>query len=472
MFFSSVDNSNDIALIEATGKINTYLELQQNVSDFSTFLTEKHLIFIIGENDLPTIVCYASSIETEIVPLLLSPRINQNQLDNLIITYKPKYIFQKIGLNPYRNYNLRSKYMSYSLFVKEKHEVIRLHPDLALLLTTSGSTGSPKLVRLTKKNIISNAKSISKYLKITSVDRAITSLPFNYSYGLSVINSHLISGGSLVLSNSSMMEGDFWRLIEKHAVTSLSGVPYNYEMMIRLGIHRLPISSIKKMTQAGGRLEINKIKKINKALHANKIKFYIMYGQTEATARISYLSPEDINNKLGSIGKAIPNGKLWIENKDGELIDQVNSVGELIYSGKNVSNGYANSINDLELGDVNKGVLRTGDLAKFDNEGFFYIEGSANRFIKIYGNRISLDSLEKIIFDKGFESAAIGSENRLVIYVIHNKNLSADFLKVDISEVIGINQAAIQINVVSDFPRLDNGKIDYKVIKNIKWKRY
>ena len=193
-----------------------------------------------------------------------------------------------------------------------------------------------------------------------------------------------------------------------------------------------------------------------------------MYGQTEATARISYLSAEDINNKPGSIGKAIPNGKLWIENKDGELIDQVNSVGELIYSGKNVSMGYANSINDLELGDVNKGVLRTGDLAKFDSEGFFYIEGSANRFIKIYGNRISLDSLEKIIFNKGFENAAIGSENKLVIYVIHNKNLSTDFLKVDISEVIGINQTAIQINVVSDFPRLDNGKINYKAIKNIK----
>ena len=468
MFFSSIDNFNDIALIESSGKINTYLDLQQNVSDFSTFFTEKHLIFIIGENDLSTIICFVSSIESGIVPLLLSPSINKNQLDNLIITYKPKYIFQKIRLNPYRDYNLATQYKSYSLFVNEKSEVIRLHPDLVLLLTTSGSTGSPKLVRLTKKNIISNAKSISKYLKITSDDRAITSLPFNYSYGLSVINSHLISGGSLVLSNSSMMEGDFWRLIAKHAVTSLSGVPYNYEMMMKLGINRLQISSIKKMTQAGGRLEPNKIKEINKALNVNKIKFYIMYGQTEATARISYLSPEDINNKPGSIGKAIPNGKLWIENKDGELIDQFNSVGELIYSGKNVSMGYANSINDLELGDVNKGVLRTGDLAKFDSEGFFYIEGSANRFIKIYGNRISLDSLEKIIFNKGFESVAIGSENKLVIYVIHNKNLSTDFLKVDISEVIGINQNAIQINVVSDFPRLNNGKINYKVIKNIK----
>ena len=122
-----------------------------------------------------------------------------------------------------------------------------------------------------------------------------------------------------------------------------------------------------------------------------------MYGQTEATARISYLSPEYIIKKKGSIGKVIPNGKLWIENQEGELIDQINTVGELIYSGENVSMGYAKSLSDLELGDINKGVLRTGDLAQFDSDGYFYIKGSTNRFVKIFGNRISLDSIENII---------------------------------------------------------------------------
>ena len=468
MFFSNVDNIDNIALIESSGKITSYRELKKNVIDFSNFFTEKHLIFIIGDNDFSTIVCYLSALESEIVPILLGSSINQNQLNNLIITYKPKYIFHKLDLNPYQGFTLASKYHGYSLFVREKHESIALHQDLALLLTTSGSTGSPKLVRLSKKNLISNAKSISKYLKITSNDRAITSLPFNYSYGLSVINSHLISGGSIVLSNSSMMEGNFWRLIAKYSVTSLSGVPYNYEMMLRLGIDRLKLSSITKMTQAGGKLEIDKIKQISKALHSKKIKFYLMYGQTEATARMSYLPPEDISNKPGSIGKAIPNGKLWIEDKNGSSINQVNSVGELIYSGENVSMGYSNMISDLNLGDSNNGVLRTGDLAKFDSKGYFYIKGSTNRFIKIYGNRISLDSIEKIIFNKGFESVVTGNENKLLICVIHDKNLSADVLKTDISKLIGINKTAIQINVVSDFPRLDNGKINYQIIKKIK----
>tara|TARA_B100000787_G_scaffold159548_1_gene137787 strand:- start:674 stop:2077 length:1404 start_codon:yes stop_codon:yes gene_type:complete len=466
MFISNVDNLNDVALIESNGSILTYSDLYKNVSEFTTFFDDKHLVFIIGENNFATIVCYLSAVESGMVPLLLGSMINQNQLNNLIDVYKPKYIFQKESRSS-NDLNLVSRFGEYGLFIRSKSKSIKLHPNLALLLTTSGSTGSPKLVRLTKKNLISNAKSISEYLDIDSDDRAITSLPYNYSYGLSVINTHLSSGGSLVLTNASMMEGNFWQLINKYSVTSLAGVPYNYEMILRLGIDRLEIPSIKKMTQAGGKLSFDKIKKISTTLQKKNIRFYSMYGQTEATARISYLPPEDINNKPGSIGKAIPNGKLWIENKDGELIDQIDSVGELIYSGENVSMGYAKSINDLELGDMNKGILRTGDLAKFDSDGYYYIEGSANRFVKIFGNRISLDSIEEIIINKGFESAATGYDDKLLIYVIHNNNLLTDLLRSDISAEIGINQTAIQINAVSEFPRLNNGKINYNGLTNI-----
>jgi len=466
MFISNVDNLNDVALIESNGSILTYTDLYKNVSEFTTFFDDKHLVFIIGENNFATIVCYLSAVESGMVPLLLGSMINQNQLNNLIDVYKPKYIFQKESRSS-NDLNLVSRFGEYGLFIRSKSKSIKLHPNLALLLTTSGSTGSPKLVRLTKKNLISNAKSISEYLDIDSDDRAITSLPYNYSYGLSVINTHLSSGGSLVLTNASMMEGNFWQLINKYSVTSLAGVPYNYEMILRLGIDRLEIPSIKKMTQAGGKLSFDKIKKISTTLQKKNIRFYSMYGQTEATARISYLPPEDINNKPGSIGKAIPNGKLWIENKDGELINQIDSVGELIYSGENVSMGYAKSINDLELGDMNKGILRTGDLAKFDSDGYYYIEGSANRFVKIFGNRISLDSIEEIIINKGFESAATGYDDKLLIYVIHNNNLLTDLLRSDISAEIGINQTAIQINAVSEFPRLNNGKINYNGLTNI-----
>jgi len=467
MFISNVSNLNDVALIESNGSILTYADLYKNVSEFRTFFDDKHLVFIIGENNLATIICYLSAVESEMVPLLLSSKISQNQLNNLLDVYKPKYIFQNKS-RPSNDLDLLASFGEYGFFIRSKSKSIKLHPNLALLLTTSGSTGSPKLVRLTKKNLISNAKSISEYLDINSNDRAITSLPYNYSYGLSVINTHLSSGGSLVLTNASMMEGNFWRLVKKYSVTSFAGVPYSYEMILRLGVDKLEISSINKMTQAGGRLDFNIIEKINNSLKSKNIKFYVMYGQTEATARMSYLPPEDIERKPDSIGIAIPNGKLWIEDSKGHIIEQNDNVGELIYSGENVSMGYARSIIDLELGDKNAGILKTGDLAKFDSEGYFSIEGSNNRFVKLFGNRISLDSLEKIVFNKGFESIATGDDKKIVIHIINNPNLSQDSLRSEISEVIGINHVAININVISEFPRLDNGKIDYKFLSNSK----
>ena len=465
MFLSGVENEENIALIQGDKLVITYSNLFQQIEDFSRLFNSKHLIFIIGENDVASVIAYLSSIEFGVVPLLLGSKTNQGQIDNLINIYKPKYIFQKINLNLHSEYYLSSKFRGYSFFTSNACDEIKLHPDLALLLTTSGSTGSPKLVRLTKKNLISNAKSISKYLDIKSNDRAISSLPFNYSYGLSVINTHLNSGASIVLTNSSMMERDFWHLINKHSVTSLAGVPYNYEMILRLGIDRLKIPSIKKMTQAGGKLSFDKIDRINATLKQKNISFYTMYGQTEATARISYLAPDDIDKKPGSIGKAIPAGKMWLQGKKGKVIEETDSIGELVYSGDNVSMGYALSLSDLMLGDENKGILRTGDLARCDSDGYFFIEGSINRFIKIYGNRISLSSLEGIIFDKGFENIVIGGNNKILICVIKNKKLSVDKLISEVSKEININHRSIQIKIVSYFPRLANGKIDYKVMQ-------
>ena len=176
-------------------------------------------------------------------------------------------------------------------------------------------------------------------------------------------------------------------------------------------------------------------------------------------------TPDDIDKKPGSIGKAIPAGKMWLQGKKGKVIEETDSIGELVYSGDNVSMGYALSLSDLMLGDENKGILRTGDLARCDSDGYFFIEGSINRFIKIYGNRISLSSLERIIFDKGFENVVIGGNNQILICVSKNKNLSVDKLKSEVSKEININHRSIQIKIVSDFPRLANGKIDYKVMQ-------
>ena len=465
MFLISDDYLDRIALVCNDGCIVTYKELKGLVNDFSTYLDGRSLIFLLGSNDLASLVCYLSSLECEVVPLLLSESIQNEQLNNLIDIYSPKYIFSKKMLD-YDSYSLKGNFKESNVFSRDEVHDAKLHDDLALLLTTSGSTGSPKLVKLTKENIKSNAESISEYLKIGCDDRAITSLPFNYSYGLSVINSHIFSGGSIVLSNSSMMEDKFWRSINDHSATSIAGVPYNYEMMLRLGIDNLDIPTIKKMTQAGGKLNYQKAKKVNDSLQLKGVDFYTMYGQTEATARISYLPCGNIDEKPNSIGIPIPGGKLWLEDEKGSKISDSMVVGELIYEGANVSMGYAESINDLSSEDVNKGILRTGDLAYFDEDGYYFIEGRNNRFIKVFGNRISLDSLEKLVTTKGFDSVATGVDDKIVIYVIEEPNLSVAELRKEISESIGINMVAIKVTPIDDFPRLGSGKINYKALNS------
>ena len=465
MFLISDDYLDRVALVCNDGYIVTYKELKWLVNDFSTYLDERSLIFLLGSNDLDSLVCYFASMDSGVVPLLLSENIKDDQLNNLIDIYSPKYIFSKRVLNN-DLYLLKDNFRKSNLFSRDEAHDAKLHDDLALLLTTSGSTGSPKLVKLTKENIKSNAESISEYLKIGCDDRAITSLPFNYSYGLSVINSHLFSGGSIILSNSSMMEDKFWKSINDHSATSIAGVPYNYEMMLRLGIDNLDIPTIKKMTQAGGKLNYLKAKKVNDSLRLKGIDFYTMYGQTEATARISYLPCGNIDKKPNSIGIPIPGGKLWLEDEQGSKISDSMVVGELIFEGANVSMGYAESINDLSSEDVNKGILRTGDLAYFDEDGYYFIEGRNNRFIKVFGNRISLDSLEKLITTKGFDSIATGVDDKIVLYVIEVSNLSVADLRREVSESIGINMIAIKVTPVDDFPRLESGKINYKALNS------
>jgi len=157
---------------------------------------------------------------------------------------------------------------------------------------------------------------------------------------------------------------------------------------------------------------------------------------------------------------------LWLENEEGLKISNSKIVGEMIYEGLNVSMGYAESKEDLSIGDVNKGILRTGDLAYYDEDGYYFIEGRNNRFVKVFGNRISLDSLEKLITIKGFDSVATGVDDKMVIYVIEVPNLSVTELRKEISESIGINMVAIKVTPIDDFPRLGSGKINYKALNS------
>ena len=288
--------------------------------------------------------------------------------------------------------------------------------DLMLLMSTSGSTGSPKLVKQSYQSILINSQSIIKYLKIKSKDITITTLPISYVYGLSVINTHLLSGAQIVLTNRSMVENNFWKSIRKFKVNNFSGVPYNYSIIEKILKSKVP-PSIKYSTQAGGKMNHLLIRNIIGIYKKNKIKFFQMYGAAEATSRMSYLDWKYADKKIGSIGKAIPGGSFFLVNDKGQKIKKSFKKGELVYRGKNVFMGYAKKIEDLSSPDTNHGILKTGDVAYFDKKGFFYIVGRKNRYCKIYGVRVDLTELEKILLEQGIDAVMKeGGENKIIVY--------------------------------------------------------
>jgi long-chain acyl-CoA synthetase len=429
-------------------------------------LEARSLIFCVGQNDLPSLVSYLAALRRSLVPVLLPGNLATDALAQLVETYRPRYLVHNRNELDLPGWGAPLWQDRGAVLLERKgHQPYPLHDDLALLLTTSGSTGSPKLVRLSRRNLLANADSIAQYLGLDSQERAITSLPMHYSYGLSVVNSHLRVGASLVLTDRSLMDPHFWSLLRTQQVTSLSGVPYHYDMLLKLRLERLDLGHVRTLTQAGGRLTPEKIRQVQKVCASKGMRFITMYGQTEATARIAYLPAELTADKAGSIGTAIPDGQLWLEDEAQKLISTPDLTGEMVYRGPNVSMGYAESWRDLVLGDERGGVLRTGDLAQRDKDGHFWIVGRKSRVIKLYGNRVALDAVEALLQAEGLECAATGDDTQLVVGVSGVTPSAAAALRQSLALRLGIHPVAIRVLGLPALPRLDSGKVDYPALR-------
>jgi len=436
-FFKKLESyKNSNALILENNIFITYEKLLLSAKKISNKLDKKKkLIFLIGNNDFETITAYISFINKGHSVAFLDSKINKIFLKHLLLLYCPDYIFcNNEMVKKIKSYKKIFKFKSYFLYKKNKIIENFLNKDLMLLMSTSGSTGSPKFVKQSYQNVISNIKSIIRYLNIKKEDITITSLPISYVYGLSVINTHLFAGATIVLTNKSMVEKKFWDLIDKYKVNNFSGVPYNYSIVEKISKKGLP-KSLKYTTQAGGKMNNILIKKIINIYKKNKIKLIQMYGAAEATSRMSYLKWRYSFKKIGSIGKPIPGGSFYMIDKKGK---KNNKKGELVYQGKNVCMGYAESSKDLTLPDLNKGTLKTGDIAYKDKEGFYYIEGRNNRYVKIFGIRLNLSELETILLKKGIDVIMReGEENKINTY-FKNSNQVIEGIKY-ISKITSLN---------------------------------
>ena len=282
---------------------------------------------------------------------------------------------------------------------------------------------------------------------------------------LSIINTYLYSGASIFVENKSILQREFWENYKKNKITSFSGVPYIFETLIKLGFEKILTKNLREITQAGGKLNTETQKKIADICKKNKIKFFIMYGQTEASPRISYLDSKFASKKIGSIGKAVPGTQMWLEDLNQKIIKKPNQIGELKIKGKNVSLGYSYKFEDLNNKDENKGVLRTGDLAFFDKDNFYFLKGRKDRIIKIFGNRLSLDELEAKMNEIGFSLICNVEGNKIKVFFEKEYNIID--LKNKISEVSNQNSSIFDFKLIKKIPRTSSDKIDYKKLNTL-----
>jgi acyl-coenzyme A synthetase/AMP-(fatty) acid ligase len=459
-----------VALIEAaSGREMTYLELDESVQRLvgSVFAGDKRMVLLLCHNRPEDIVGYLAALRAGHAVLLMESKLDARLRERIILTYEPDLLVDGAKAQTVRGYASCYKGEGLHVFRREAPTSAILYPGLAVLLSTSGTTGSPKLVRLAGRNVMANATSIVEYLGLRADDRAITSLPMSYSYGLSVINTHLACGASLVCTNETMAQRQFWDIFRRHACTSFAGVPYNYQMLMRFGFKTMNLPSLRTMTQAGGRLA-EEVKKHYMQVAVEKgLSYFVMYGQTEATARISYVPPARLAEKLNSIGIAVPGGRLFLRDGD-TLLAEVGVEGELMYEGPNVMLGYAESRACLGKGDELQGRLATGDLARRDDEGYYYITGRLKRFVKVYGLRLNLDEIERTLEDEfNCPVACSGIDDRMLIVIEQAHEGVGEALRQRVIDTYKVHGSAVKLRVISAIPHTNSGKKDYLRIKEM-----
>ncbi len=451
-----------IAMIDEFGGQLSYDLLNSESYALAERIGHRCLVFVLCRNEIGSVLGYTAFINNGIVPVMLNSHLEEGLLDNLLETYSPEYLWiPKDQVNQFKGMSFEYEAHDYLLLKTGYEKTYPLYEELGLLMTSSGSTGSPKFIRQSYTNVLVNAQSIVEYLKLDETERPITTLPMNYVYGLSIINSHFLVGGTLLLTEKGLMQKEFWSFFRDQEATSFGGVPYTYEMLDKLRFYRMKLPSLRTMTQAGGKITPELHEKFAAYAAAQGIKFVVMYGAVEATARMGYLPPEKAVEKRGSMGIPIPGGTFHLVDANGQDITEPMTTGELVYEGKNVTLGYAECGDDLVKGDERHGRLETGDMAQFDADGYYYIVGRKKRFLKIYGNRVNLDEIERLIKAKfSIEVASAGVDDHMYIFVTEEKY--ADQVRDFAIGKTKLNPAAFKVLVVDEIPKNDSGKTLYK----------
>lgn len=427
----------------------SYRELTERADLRGQELGQPRCLVLLGaELSLESVVTYLAALRGR-HPVILADPDHAHAHGELATLFRPDVVASSDG----------------SLQRLEWHDGrVALHSDLAVLLSTSGSTGSTKLVRLSHENIQSNANAIRSYLQLSPGDAGALTLPLHYSYGLSVLNSHLAAGAALCIWRRPLTDPELVDWLASVGCTNISGVPYSYEIFERIGLRHRAWDQLRFMTAAGGRLPPETVRTYAEHFRSRGGRFFVMYGQTEATARIAYVPPDQAGDHADCIGIAIPGGDLRIVDEQGHRIERPLTAGELVYRGPNVMMGYATTPADLAKG-RELAELQTGDLGERTEAGFIRIVGRKSRFSKLSGLRVSHDEIERHLSASGIAAAVTGDDRHLIVAVTGNVDAAA--VTRHIMAVTSVQPSQVRVKRLDAIPRLRSGKVDYPAVSQL-----
>lgn len=442
-----------VAAIDDSGRCVTYGEICDFSSEFAKHLPHRSLIFLLSENCIGSLLGYTAALSNRIVLLIISAATEEGLYNHLYELYQPEYLW--LPQSKAEGKEVIFTAWDYCL-VKTENPPTQMYEELSLLLPTSGSTGSPKLVRHSYRNIEANADNVRRLFKLNGTEKAMAILPMHYTMGLSVIASHLLAGATLLLSGRSLLDKGFWATLKE--ATSFTGVPYSYEILTKMRFTRMDLPNLKVITQGGGKLTEEMWRTLAQYAHDKGKQFIATYGQSECTARMAYLPPELALEKTCSIGMAEPGGQLSIVDENGNETFEGEAQGEMVYRGENVTLGYATCREDLLKCDENRGVMHTGDLARRDADGCYFIIGRLKRFLKIFGLRIGLDEVERMVREEyKTDCYCKGNDEKLIVLVTDPRlqEVLPDFIE----EKTHLFHQKIEVQVVKEILRNEAGKV-------------
>lgn len=410
----------------------TYEALATHASEVATYLLtvgakKGDPVLLISDNSFFWVACYLGIMQAGLVCVPIAANSRSQDIDYVLETtaarivctqgsiataqdsmFAGRHLLTDKEVPPLEQTASQVGFLSLGTDTTATHNCTPIEPnDLAALVFTSGSTGQPRGVMVSHANIISNTDSIISYLSLSECDRIMAVLPFHYCYGASLLHTHLRVGGEIVIDNRFMYPEVILQRINESRCTGFAGVPSHFQILLRnSSLRKKQFPSLRYVQQAGGSLAPSFIQELRDALPQTQI--FIMYGQTEATARLSYLPPNSLETKLGSIGRGIPGVTLWVLNDDGRQV-RVGEVGEIVAQGENIARGYWKDTQGSEEV-FRDGKLYTGDLARVDEDGFIYIVDRAKDFLKCRGEKISCRQIEEVLLgvDELVEAAVIG----------------------------------------------------------------